>query len=293
MVINSAKTIVGSTLGLLLLFMSSQASANWWNCNGSLLLFSDENEVIETYENKVRAYLPLRVKVSNSLLNCGDQIIVESVDDWQLRFYGPNLRKNGKLLDSQFNRITRRNGYYLADLDERETQFWVRLQHYSFFPAGSYVSRVRVMILSEGYVVREEIIDMEYYSEPKISIELDSNSQGKVSGSGGDYHIDLGELQTGQQFNWGIKVLSNSAYDIVVDSEFNGLRHESNPNVFIDYSISFDNVKISSSEQLVRRYDYLNGVKNTWFGFAVELGSVELMPAGYYQDNLSLTVYPY
>ena len=263
------------------------------HCNGALLLFSDEHEVIEQYSHKVRVYLPLRVKVSNSLLKCADQILIESVDDWQLTFYGPHIRKNGKLLDSQFNRISYRNGYYLADLDERETQFWVRLQHYSFFPAGNYLSRLRVSILAEGYVVREQVIDMSYYSEPKIALELDSNSQGKVTGSGGDYQIDLGELSSNRRFSWGLKVLSNSAYDIVLDSEFNGLRHQSNPNILIDYVISFDNVKMSSSDQLVRRYDFLSGVKNTWFGFAIELSDVELMPAGYYEDNLSLTIYPY
>ena len=79
----------------------------------------------------------------------------------------------------------------------------------------------------------------------------------------------------------------------MVDSEYGGLRHESNSAATIGYSLTFDNVKISSQQQLVLRYDFLSGVKNTWFGFAVALGNVEMMPAGHYQDNISLTVYPY
>ncbi|MFT4926740.1 MAG: hypothetical protein ACI8WB_002838, partial [Phenylobacterium sp.] len=122
---------------------------------------------------------------------------------------------------------------------------------------------------------------------------LDNNSQSKVSGINGDYQIDLGELVNNAQFDWGIKVLSNSAYDIVLDSEYNGLRHESKTDALIDYTISFDNVKIPSSEQLSRSYDFAASVNNTWFGFSFVLGNVEFMPAGNYQDNLSLTIYPH
>ena len=171
---------------------------------------------------------------------------------------------------------------------------WVKLTHFNLFPAGEYTSAIKVSVVDYwDDPIDEQFLLLDYYSEPKISIELDNNSKGKVYGSDGDYYIDLGELTSNKRFNWGVNVLSNSAYEIVVDSEFDGLRHETNRRALIDYTLGFDNVNISSSEQLRRSYDFSDSVKNTWFGFSFTLGDVELMPAGYYEDNISLTIYPY
>ncbi len=267
-----------------------QAMGN--NCKGSLLVTSDAADMFEEYKNNVKVFMSLKIQVANSLLNCADEIWIESVDDNKIKFRGPNINKNAKLKNAQFKKIKAKKGIFKIDLDERITQMWMQLTHYTLFPSGDYDSIIKVSIIMDGDVVEEEFLTMEYFSSPKISLSLDNNSQGKVSGSNGEYQIDLGELTTNARFDWGIKVLSNSAYDIVLDSEFNGLRHETNLDAVIAYSISFDNVKIPSTEQLSRSYDFAASVKNTWFGFSFTLGNVELMPAGSYQDNLSLTIYP-
>jgi hypothetical protein len=272
-------------------FSPQQAMAK--KCKGTFLAESLSADVIEEYRNRVKVYLPLRVQLSNELFDCADEIWVEAVNSNKMTFWGPGRNKNGKLQDSQFKQISVKKGLWKTGLDGRETQLWIKLTHYSLFPAGTYTGRVKVSVISKNKVVEEQFLDIEYYSEPKISISLDNSSQSKISGNGGDYQIDLGELVSNARFDWGIKVLSNSAYDIVLDSEYNGLRHDVNASALIDYTISFDNVKISSSEQLTRTYDFFSSVNNTWFGFSFELGNVDLMPAGNYQDNLSLTIYPY
>lgn len=267
---------------------------NWSNCRGgSMLVTSDPADVQEVYGNKVNAYVPIEVQVSNNLLNCADEIWVDAIWSNKIKFWGPGLNKKGKLVDNNYKQISSKRGVWKVPLTERQTQMWVKLTHYSLFPAGYYYGRVLVSLVSDGEVIEEQYLDLTYYSEPKISIELDNSSKGKVKGGNGDYQIDLGELKSHTRFDWGIKVLSNSAYDIVLDSEFNGLRHDINRNSVIDYTIEFDNVKIPSSETLWLNYGFSNGVKNTWFGFSFELGNVDFMPAGNYQDNLSLTIYPY
>ncbi|CAH9049389.1 hypothetical protein PSECIP111951_01397 [Pseudoalteromonas holothuriae] len=281
----------------ILLFLSywlstSDALANRNACNGNFLATFNPSEIIEEQSKRVSVYLPLKVQVSENLLNCADEIWVEDVDYYSFVFDGPTDYKYAKLQDAQFKRIRIRNGIGKTPLNSRSTQMWLRLRHYSLFPAGDYIGSIKVSIVRNNKVIDEQFLDMTYYSEPRISISLDNSSKGKVSGSSGHYQIDLGELKSNMRFNWGIKILSNSSYDIVVDSEYNGLRHETDTQALIDYSIRFDNVKISSSERLMRSYNFFSGVKNKWYGFEFMLGNVEMMPAGNYQDNLSLTVYP-
>lgn len=294
-----AKTAIFAVVVFVACF-DARAGWDWdWGWGGSscrggtLLATSDPADVQEKYTNKVKVYVPIKVQVSNNLLNCADEIHIDAIYANKIKFWGPGLNKKGVLVDNQLKQISSKRGLWKVDLNERVTQLWVRVNHYSLFPAGDYESRVLVSLVADGEVIHEQYLDLLYYSEPKISIELDSSSQGKVSGSNGDYQIDLGELKSHSRFDWGINVLSNSAYDIVLDSEFNGLRHETNSSAIIDYTVEFDNVKIPSSEVLWLRYGFSNSVNNTWFGFGVELGNLDLMPAGSYQDNLSLTIYPF
>jgi hypothetical protein len=261
-------------------------------CKGNLLVTSDVADMYEQYKNNVKAFIPLKIQVPNNLYNCADEIWIEAVETNKIKFKGP-IKKTAKLKNAQFKKIKAKNGIFKIDLDDRITQMWLQLNHYSLFPSGVYESKLKISIVSGGDVIEEEFLTVEYYSSPKISLSLDSTSQSKVSGNNGEYQIDLGELTTNARFDWGIQILSNSAYDIVLDSEFNGLRHETNLDAIIDYSISFDNVKIPSTDQLSRSYDFAASVKNTWFGFSFILGNAELMPAGSYQDNLSLTIYPH
>ncbi|MBQ4837959.1 MULTISPECIES: hypothetical protein [Pseudoalteromonas] len=274
------------------LLFTSPAQANWRNCYGNLLATSNPSDIITEHKNRVSVFLPLKVQVSDRLLDCADEIWVEDVYYYSMVFEGPTQDKYAKLFDAQFKKIKVRNGIWKSKLTDRSTQMWVRLRHYSLFPAGEYYGAIKVSVVRNNQVVEEQYLDMTYYSEPQVSISLDNNSKGKVSGGHGQYQINLGELKSNMRFYWGIKILSNSSYDIVLDSEFNGLRHETNTRALIDYTIAFDNVKISSSEQLNRSYNFYSGVKNKWYGFEFVLGNVELMPAGYYRDNLSLTVYP-
>jgi hypothetical protein len=103
----------------------------------------------------------------------------------------------------QFKKSKAKKGIFKVDLDERITQMWLQLNHYSLFPSGDYESKIKVSIVNDGEVVEEEFITLEYYSSSKISLSLDSNSQSKVSGSNGEYQIDLGELTTSARFDWG------------------------------------------------------------------------------------------
>ncbi len=288
------KIVMRTLLAVCWLSAIPAVAADWsYGCHGNMLVTSDPADVQEQFDKKVSAFVPLKIQVSNNMLDCADEIWIDAIWSNRIMFWGPGIDKKGQLVNSQYKQIKGKRGLWKVDLNERLTQLWVKLTHYSLFPSGYYFGRVRVLLMSNGYVVDEQYVDLTYYSEPKISIELDSASQGKVQGSNGDYQIDLGELKSYSRFDWGIKVLSNSAYDIVLDSEFNGMRHQSNKKALIDYTIEFDNVKIPSSEVLWLRYGFSNGVKNTWFGFSLELGNVEFKPAGHYQDNLSLTIYPY
>jgi hypothetical protein len=282
------------TLVLSSLFFGQYANARdkKGKCEGELLVESDPAEVIEVYGRNVKVYLPLKVQVSNDLLDCADEIWIEPVTGNKIKLAGPGGNKTGKLKDEQFKRIAVKKGIWKTSLNNRNSQLWVKIAHYSLFPAGSYNGKVKVMAVSKNKIVEEQFVNLQYYSEPVISIELDSSSQQKVSGSNGDYQIDLGELVNNARFTWGINVLSNTAYDILLDSEYDGLRHETNRQALIEYTISFDNIEISSSEQLTKHYDFSTSVKNTWFGFTFELGKVELMPAGNYQDNVSFTISP-
>lgn len=284
-------TVIMLLTALLLLCCPAQAKKN--KCKGSLAVDSIAADTIEEYSNRVKVFIPVKIKVSNSLLKCADEIWIETIDSNNIRFVGPANNKTGKLLDHRFKRIKTTTGIFKTALIDSQTQLWIKLTHYSFFPAGHYNGKIKVSVVSDNTVVDEQLIDMTYYSAPKISISLDNNSRAKVSGNNGNYQIDLGELVNNARFDWGIKVLSNSAYDIVLDSEYNGLRHETNTSALIGYTVGFDGVKIPSSEQLTKRYDFAASVKNTWFGFSFVLGNVDLMPAGNYQDNLSLTIYPH
>ncbi|MCF6435446.1 MULTISPECIES: hypothetical protein [Pseudoalteromonas] len=275
-----------------LLCASNQALAKHGRCYGTLWATSDPSEIIEEHSDRVSVYLPLKVQVSDTLLNCADEIWIEDVYYYSLVFTGPTEYKYARLLDSQFNTMWPQSGIWRIPLTSRSSQLWARLQHYSLFPAGSYTGSVKVSIVRRNRVIEEQYLDMAYYSQPQVAVSLDNASKGKVSGSNGHYQINLGELKSDMRFYWGINILSNSSYDIVLDSEYNGLRHETDTQALIDYSITFDNVKISSSERLIRSYNFFPGVRNKWFGFEFILGNTELMPAGYYRDNLSLTVYP-
>jgi hypothetical protein len=277
---------------LIVLLVSQLGQAKDKKCSGSLLVTSDDADTYEQYQNNVEVFQSLKVQVSNELLDCADEIWIEAIDSNSIRFAGPNLTKTAKLKNAQFKEIKAKKGIFKIDLDERITQLWLQLTHYSLFPAGDYDSKIKISLISDDDVVEDAFLALNYYSSPKMSLELDSTSQRKISGSNGEYQIDLGQLTTSARFDWGINVLSNGAYDIVLYSEFKGLRHETNLDAIIDYTISFDNVRVLSSEQLTRRYDFAASVKNTWFGFSFVLGNVELMPAGNYQDNLSLTIYP-
>ena len=279
-------------LAFVLLMFNTKVLANW-GCWGSAVIDSNPADIIETYAKQAKVWLPIEIKVSNRLYWCVDTIEIEAVDSNNLWFSGPADDIKGKLLDDNFKRIKLRRGVWSIPLWDRTTQLWARINHFSLFPAGQYHSRIRISLISDDEVVDEQFLDLTYYSEPKISIELDKESKRKVSGANGSYQIDLGELKSHSRFDWGINILSNSAYDIVVDSEFNGLRHQQNRKAVIEYSLSFDNVNILSSDQLTRRYDFAASVKNTWFGLSFTLPDVEMMPAGYYQDNLSVTVYPH
>ncbi len=272
--------------------ISPVALAKRNKCDGNFLATSNSAEIKEEYGNQVTVYLPLKIQVSDSLLDCADEIWVEDTYYYSFVFSGPTEDKYARLLDSQYKRINVKNGIAKATLTSRSTQMWMRLRHYSLFPAGYYYGAVKVSIVRRNKVIAEQYLEMTYYAEPQIAISLDNSSKGKVSGDDGHYLIDLGELKTNMRFYWGIKILSNSSYDIVLDSEYNGLRHETNKRALIDYAISFDNVKISSSGRLTRSYNFYPGVRDSWFGFEFQLGNTELMPAGYYRDNLSLTVYP-
>ncbi|CAM4091960.1 hypothetical protein [Pseudoalteromonas byunsanensis] len=274
------------------LLSSNQALAKHGRCYGNLLATSDPSEIIEEHSDRVSVFLPLKIQVSDILLDCADEIWVEDTYYYSLVFTGPTEYKYPRLLDSQFNTMWAQNGIWRIPLSGRTTQMWVRLRHYSLFPAGNYTGSVKVSVVRKNRVIQEQYLNMSYYSEPQVAVSLDNASRGKVSGSNGHYQINLGELESNMRFYWGIKILSNSSYDIVLDSEYNGLRHETDTQALIDYSISFDNVKISSSERLIRSYNFFPGVRNKWFGFEFILGNTELMPAGYYRDNLSLTVYP-
>ncbi|BBN82563.1 hypothetical protein PA25_25480 [Pseudoalteromonas sp. A25] len=261
-------------------------------CKGNLVVTSSASEVIEEHGNQVSVYLPLKIQVSDALLGCADEIRIEDVYYYSLVFAGPTEYKYANLLDAQFNNMWSRNGIWRTPLSNHTTQMWIRLKHYSLFPAGAYYGSVKVSIVRRNRVIKEQYLDITYDSQPQVAITLDSASQGKVSGSSGNYQIDLGELRSNMRFYWGIKVLSNSSYDIVLDSEYNGLRHETDSSSLIDYTLGFDNVKISSSERLIRSYNFYPGVRNKWFGFEFILGNTEMMPAGIYRDHLSLTVYP-
>ncbi len=287
----NTKTV--ATVVILTALIFAQSVQAMGKCKGNLIVTSDVADMYEQYKNNVKAFIPLKIQVPNNLYNCADEIWIEAVDTNNIKFKGPNITKTAKLKNAQFKKIKAKNGIFKIDLNDRTTNMWLQLTHYSLFPAGDYTSKLKISIVSFGDVVEEEFLTVEYYSSPKISLSLDSNSQSKVSGNNGEYQIELGELTTNARFDWGIQVLSNSAYDIVLDSEFNGLRHETNLDAIIDYSISFDNVKIPSTDQLSRSYDFAASVKNTWFGFSFTLGNAELMPAGRYQDNLSLTIYPH
>ncbi|MBQ4864113.1 hypothetical protein J8L98_20700 [Pseudoalteromonas sp. MMG013] len=286
------KFIIFTMLTLNFLLSAQSAFARGNDCDGNMFATSNPSDIIEEYNNRVTVYIPIKIQVSDSLLNCADEIWVEDVYYYSMVFSGPTQDKYAKLYNSQFKKIKVRNGIWRSNLKDRATQMWVRLRHYSLFPAGAYTGHVVVSVVKNNEIIDQQYLDLSYYSEPQVAISLSNSSKGKVSGNNGNYHIDLGELKSNMRFNWGIKILSNSSYDIVVDSEYNGLRHETNKQALIDYSIKFDNSQVSSSERLYRSYNFYPGVKNKWYGFEFKLGNVDLMPAGTYQDNLSLTVYP-
>jgi len=262
------------------------------DCAGSLIVVSDPADVIEEYGNNVKVYVPLKIQLSNTLFNCADEIWIESLSGNKIKLSGPGGNKTGKLKDEEFKRIKVKKGISKISIDNRINQLWVKITHFTLFPAGSYTGNIKVSVVSKNDIIAEQFVTLQYYSQPIIYMELDSSSQQKVTGSNGDYQIDLGELVNYARFDWGINVLSNTAYDIILDSEYNGLRHDTNHQALIDYNITFDNIQMPSTGQLTQRYNFSTSVENTWFGFTFELGKVELMPAGNYQDNLSFTIYP-
>ncbi|MFC3030994.1 hypothetical protein ACFOEE_00415 [Pseudoalteromonas fenneropenaei] len=261
-------------------------------CSGNLLVTSNPSEIKVENSNRVSVYLPLKIQLPDNLVDCADEVWVEDVNYYSLVFFGPTEDKYAKLLDAQFNTLSAQNGIFSMPIQNRTTQLWVRLRHYSLFPTGNYTGSLKVSVIRKKKIIEEQYLDLTYYSEPQIAISLDNSSQSRVSGSNGLYHIDLGELKSNMRFYWGINILSNSSYDIVLDSEYNGLRHEIDTKTLLDYTIGFDNAKISSSDRLMRSYNFNPGVRSKWYGFEFILGNTELMPAGNYQDNLSLTVYP-
>lgn len=283
-------TLILLLVSLLVYSQGVKAAKN--SCNGSVIVVSDPADVIEQSGRKAKVYVPIKVTVSNDVFDCADQIWVDSLDGNKIIFSGPTGDKTAKLQNHRFKNIKAKRGVWKTSLQDRTSQLWVKLTHFSLFPAGTYSARVKVAVVSNNKIIEEQFVSLQYVAQPTISIALDSSSQNKVAGSNGDYQIDLGELVSNTRFDWGINVFSNTAYDIVLDSEYNGLRHDTNTQALIGYTISFDNVKIPSSQQLIRRYDFSSGLNNSWFGFSFELDKVELMPAGNYQDNLSFTVYP-
>ncbi|MFT4928786.1 MAG: hypothetical protein ACI8WB_004906, partial [Phenylobacterium sp.] len=109
------------TIGLLCaLLLSTNVMAK--KCEGTLLVESNPAELIEEYANRVRVYLPLKVLLSEELANCADEIEIEAIDGNKIVFAGPNINKNGKLMDNQFNKISVKKGLSVVDVEGRTTQ---------------------------------------------------------------------------------------------------------------------------------------------------------------------------
>lgn len=181
------------------------------------------------------------------------------------------------------------------------TQYPTLFQYYMIVPGhqvatpGTYRDRIVISVYSEtgGFPQLTSMHSVNVSLTVKPELDLQILAGIAVSGSGPGVHsIDFGELQTGEQVRFRIKVSANVAYDVSVRSENGGkFRHVSRPQASIPYTVQVGNRRAAD----IRRPISLAAVpaigsRVSFHPMTITVGSVEHSLAGEYRDRLLITV---
>lgn len=239
--------------------------------------------------------IPITVRFSERTDSCVTHILFYTDNDPNLVLRSGTESIATDLVDrsrshfAQYS-INGRQAYVVPVNNTKRLKVWAQLQSTEAVIAGEYSGAISVVATYYGYHISPEVlgtIELDVPSVLDVSVPTSGNST--IFGSGSYYYVELGNLHEGKSANWNIDIYSNVHYQVSVQSENLGLKHQ-NSSDRIHYDVIMDGARFSSSSGYARAYTNYNPLSTNTVSFEVEVGSTDLKPAGRYTDNLIVTV---
>lgn len=179
-----------------------------------------------------------------------------------------------------------------------KTQPLQNLHYYIFVPfdqdvpAGNYSVSINISVY-EGSIGQYTLHDTKQVTytvtvPANISISIQSSP-----GIGETADIDFGTLQIGESRSFSIDIISNTPYDISIESENNGALTQDTtraPNT-IPYALQYNGRSIDLSRRTYLSYpERKQSTEISTHEFNATIGEFDFVLWGKYQDNLVLTV---
>ncbi len=279
-------------LAVLALFASfNAASKKNDSCQGDFSVQFNAQQVEFKKEGNISAWIPGIVDVQGELKQCAKFLHFSSVSTSQIQLRGAGNKLEGQLFDEAYRALssTSKGGYSLSLKRSGSTRVWLRLPSAGFSPAGEYTGRLEAKLVGVDEI-KSRIVDIEFHSQPVVSMKVPSVAEPWLSQSGNNYRVDMGEMTSGSTRNIILAMRSNASVQIEVISQYGHLQHRSLPNQYIDYRLQLNGTSWDPKTTFVEQLGHLQRNRYTYIPFAIMVAPQPRAYAGQYSDQLTITV---
>lgn len=279
-------------LFILIVFSIISGSAFANNCDFSFTAFSAAESSYIVEENTV--YIPVDVVRNDTRKKCRSTFYLSLHNQNQLVFHSNGNQLNAEVTNhkKRVKNPTMVDGELSWLNSKRKTlrTQYTKLVVAPYTPPGTYTTTVKVKALMEGVEVHSELVPLTLVVPPMITANISNFDSSIVMGDAGSYQVNFGQLQSGQQTNWTLNVVSNTHFDLTLNSENGGLKHLSSSDKVL-YTIQADSHLFESQQgSFNTRINHINTATAKAISMSLTINNVSLQKAGQYQDVFSVTV---
>lgn len=268
---------------LLLLCLSAEVIAQ---CEGQMKLTPAARTNSSPLEQNV--LVPFKLEIDERLQACAHTIYLYSKNG-SLEAKGTNKNRSFIVLSKNQEPLTMKRGYFeIPTNGKRYTNLWLSSKS-KYVPAGHYNGQVDAKINKLHNDINT--LDFKFAIEPKASISFSAGRNTKLSGSGNYVIADLGELKTNNKHSVRLNINANSNVKIDVNSEYGYLKHQNEPNAYINYTMKLNQRLVSHNKS--KWLDIGKVKRKTEIPLEIKIGDIGLARAGTYTDVIHVTLNAY
>ena len=242
--------------------LSASSSAD--SCTGNIRIFVSENAETHFNENQTSVLLPARLQLSPEIAQCAKQVYFKPLVGNDYKLEGQSGKVALSFRDASRIPLIKKpfqgQLLYATDVNSRTViPLNLLLGSNGLITPGVFSNAFDVLVETKENQILSFTDSIQYYSPSLLAVDITSNDP-KVSGTRRHYSVEMGELRTNASAKWAVNILANGRYSVKIHAENGKLKHVSDEQSDINYTLQIDQKVYSPEREILISYNQPEGL---------------------------------